>query len=210
MVETSLQAVTQAGLQPTVVDLTGFALLRAQAHARSGLAETTAEALVEVGSSVTNVVVHQGGVPRFVRILLMGGDDITEAVAERLGVAVPQAEDIKRRTGLSAVEQVAMASPVDRAIEAAGRAFVDEVRGTLSYYSAQIGAARIHRVVVSGGGSRLSGLVERLAAATRLPVENARPLSALSIGKTGLSPEQLADVEPTVTVPVGLALGVSA
>ena len=45
-----------------------------------------AEALVDVGASVTNIVVHQGGVPRFVRILLMGGGDVTAAVAERLGV----------------------------------------------------------------------------------------------------------------------------
>jgi hypothetical protein len=35
-------------------------------------------------------------------------------------------------------------------------------------------------------------------------------MSALKLGKTGLTDEQLAYVEPMVAVPVGLALGVSA
>ena len=207
MVDGTLVAVQAAGLRPTMVDLTGFALLRAQAHVLSGLATPTAEALVDVGAGVTNVVVHQGGVPRFVRILLMGGDDMTGALAERLGVAVPQAEEIKQRTGLAPVQGGADPSPVARAIEATGSAFVEEVRGSLDYYAAQSGAARIDRVVLSGGGSRLSGLAERLAAATRRPVETAHPLALLALGRTGLTPEQLADAEPSVSVSVGLALG---
>ena len=208
MVTSALAAVEQAGLQPTMVDLTSFAVLRAQVSSSPGFA-VEAEALVDVGASVTNIVVHQGGVPRFVRILLMGGGDITDAVAERLGVAAEQAESVKQTTGLSVVAGGAQAHPANRAIESTGGAFVEEVRGSLDYYLAQSGSARISRVVLSGGGSRLGGLVERLTTATRLPVEIARPMSVLKIGKTGLTDEQLAYVEPMVTVPVGLALGVA-
>ena len=42
--------------------------------------------------------------------------------------------------------------------------------------------------------------------AEKLP---ARPLSLLTIGKTGLTQDQLDYVEPMITVPVGLALGVA-
>ena len=45
-------------------------------------AEVETEALIDIGARVTNVVVHSAGLPRFVRILLMGGQDITDAVAE--------------------------------------------------------------------------------------------------------------------------------
>jgi hypothetical protein len=34
-------------------------------------------------------------------------------------------------------------------------------------------------------------------------------MSSLRLGRTRLTPEQLAIMEPTVTVPVGLALGVA-
>jgi len=209
MIDSALLAVQEAGLEPTMVDLTSFAVLRSL-HVHSALGSVEAEALVDVGASVTNIVVHQGGVPRFVRILLMGGADITEAVAERLGVPTEQAESVKQSTGLASVPGMADAHPASRAIEQTGGAFVEEVRGSLDYYLAQPGAARVGKVVLSGGGSRLSGLVERISAATRLPVETARPMSSLKLGKTGLTDEQLSYVEPMVTVPVGLAMGVSA
>lgn len=208
MVDSTVLAVQQAGLEPTMVDLTSFAILRSL-HTPKALGDVDAEALVDVGASVTNIVVHQGGVPRFVRILLMGGADITDAVAERLGVPVEQAESVKQTSGLAAVPGNADPHPATRAIEQTGAAFVEEVRGSLDYYLAQPGAARVGKVSVSGGGSRLGGLVERLSAATRLPVELARPMSTLKLGKTGLTDEQLAYVEPMVVVPVGLAMGVA-
>jgi type IV pilus assembly protein PilM len=211
MVDSALVAVTRAGLSPEMVDLTSFAVLRSLVSMDSmGLDSLQAEALVDVGANITNIVVHQGGVPRFVRILLMGGSDITDAVAERLGVQPESAEQVKQETGMSPVAGATEGTPAGRAIEATAGAFVEEVRGSLDYFMAQPGAARINRVVLSGGGSRLTGLPERLSAATRLPVQAARPMSTLKLGKTGLTPDQLAYVEPTVTVPVGLAMGVSA
>jgi type IV pilus assembly protein PilM len=41
----------------------------------------------------------------------------------------------------------------------------------------------------------------------RTQVEYGRPFSNLSVGKTGLAPEQLQFVEPLAAVPVGLAMG---
>jgi type IV pilus assembly protein PilM len=207
MVGDVLAAVQGAGLRPEMVDLTSFAVLRSLVQASPGL-ETRAEALVDIGANVTNIVVHQGGVPRFVRILMMGGADITDAVAERLGVPGDQAEQIKQQTGLASAASAVSEHPAHRAIENSGSAFVDEVRGSLDYFMAQAGAPRIGRVLLSGGGSRLTGLAQRLSASTRLPVELARPMSTLKIGKTGLTEDQLAYVEPMVVVPVGLAMGV--
>ncbi len=208
MVGSAMDAVTQAGLQPTMVDLTSFAVLRALVSG-SGVASVEAEALVDIGANVTNIVIHQGGVPRFVRILLMGGADITDAVAERLGVSQEQAEAVKQSNGLATAAAVGESHPAARVIETSGGAFVEEVRGSLDYYLAQPGSTRIGRVVLSGGGSLLGGLVERLTAATRIHVEQARPMSGLKIGKTGLTNDQLAYVEPMIAVPVGLAMGVA-
>ena len=94
-----------------------------------------------------------------------------------------------------------------RVIEAVGAAFVDEVRGSLDYYLASSGSSPISRLVLTGGGARLSGLVQRLQATTRIPVEMGMPVNRLTVGRTGLSPEQIAFVEPLAAVPVGLALG---
>lgn len=204
MVMNAVTAVQAAGLTPTMVDLTSFAVLRSLARPTPFASADEVEAVVDVGARVTNIVVHAGGVPRFVRILLMGGEDITEAVAERVGVPHAQAEAIKQQHGL---ESGGVEDSVARVLEVSGNAFVDEVRGSLDYYTASSGSAPIARVVLSGGGGRLPGLVDRLAEATRLPVVAGAPIEQFSIGKTGLTPEQIQYIGPLAAVPVGLALG---
>lgn len=209
MVGSALAAVTKAGLQPVSVDLSTFAIIRSLASPDHLGMESDTEALIEVGARVTNIAVHQGGIPRFVRILLMGGSDLTDAVAERMGVSTDEAELAKQQLGIPGAPAEREAHPAARVIEASVSTFVEEVRGSLDYYLASAGAAPIRRVVLAGGGSRLRNLAARLSAATRLPVEYAKPMAAMRMGKTGLSTDQLAYIEPLVAVPVGLALGVA-
>jgi type IV pilus assembly protein PilM len=210
MVMMAIEAVKRAGLTVQQVDLTPFAVLRSLGRVAPVGVPTGAEALVDVGAKVTSIVVHQNGVPRFVRILLMGGDNITEAVSERLGVPFEHAVGVKQELGMSPVRgDVSSDHPAARVIEASAGSFVEEIRGSLDYYLAQPASVPLQRVVISGGGARLTGLGQRLAAATRLPVEPGAATAALQVGKTGLTPDQLSYVEPQIAVPVGLALGVA-
>ncbi|HVW79670.1 MAG TPA: type IV pilus assembly protein PilM [Mycobacteriales bacterium] len=214
MIQQLLDAVRRAGLQAVHIDLTPFALLRSLGQldqtGATGGGQGGAEALVDIGAKVTNIVVHDNGVPRFVRILLMGGDNITDAVSERLGVPFEQAVGVKQQLGMSPTRgEVISDHPAARVIEASATAFVEEVRGSLDYYLAQPQSLPLTRIVLSGGAARLGGLPQRLAAASRLPVRPGAAMASLKIGKTGLSPDQLSYVEPQIAVPVGLALGMA-
>jgi type IV pilus assembly protein PilM len=205
MVNATVLAVQKAGLTPTMVDLTSFAVLRSMGEVDDLGVGAAVEALVDVGAKVTNIVVHEGGVPRFVRILLMGGQDVTDAVAERMGVPQNQAEAIKQQIGLADGAQESQVAV--RAVEATCASFVDEIRGSLDYYLASTGSAPISRLVLTGGGARLAGLADRLQATVRMQVEHGSPMGSVRLGKTGLSPEQIQFVAPLAAVPVGLALG---
>jgi type IV pilus assembly protein PilM len=212
MVWRSVDAVRRAGLRPVHVDLVPFALLRAMANVdHLGLDQRQADVVVNVGASVTNIIVHSGGVPRFVRIVPMGGADITDALAERLGVGLDEAETVKQSAGLpdhpGALDDT---RPELEIIESAGTAFVDEIRNSLDYYKAQPASTPVRRLILAGGGARLGGLARRLAASTRLPVEHGSVLNSIRVGsKVGLTSEQLEYVDPLATVPVGLAMGVA-
>ncbi|MDP9404631.1 MAG: type IV pilus assembly protein PilM [Actinomycetota bacterium] len=205
MVRTHLAAVQGAGLSASAVDLIPFALVRALlGSGGQAFAETVAEAIVCIGGGVTNVVVHERGIPRFVRILLVGGDDISDAIARELDVDLDEAEDLKRRADISSSDpNVARAGQVvlDRLAP-----LVEEIRGSLDYYLAQSQSSPIDRVLVTGGGSRTPGLMERLQSQLGGRVEPARPLAALRMGAITLSEAQLADLEPLLAVPIGLAL----
>jgi type IV pilus assembly protein PilM len=94
-----------------------------------------------------------------------------------------------------------------RTVSSTAQDFVTEVRGSLDYYAASNPTAPVERLVVTGGGSRLEGILDRLSAATRLPVVAGDPMGTVRIGRTGLDDAQLQFVTPLAAVPVGLALG---
>lgn len=201
-VMSAVQSVRAAGLRPVSVDLNSFALLRSVGAGPSQPGLT--EAIVDVGARVTNLVVHTGGVPQIVRILFMGGQSVTEALSERVGMAPMEAEAFKQEFGvLPAPPEYSVASQV---VENAVQSLVDEVRGSLDYYASS-GMNPVARVVVSGGGSSLAGMPARLADATRLTVVVGNPIAQLEIGDTGLDEKQMAAIQPLASVPVGLALG---
>jgi type IV pilus assembly protein PilM len=199
----NVRCAENAALKVTSVDLTSFAVLRAMGR-QTDLTVGT-EALIDVGARVTNIVVHSAGVPRFVRILLMGGQDVTDAVSEQLGVPLEQAEGMKQHFAThGSGDELAM---VSRTVATTAQDFVDEIRGSLDYYASSNPGAPVERIVISGGGSRLEGLIDRLAGGIRLPVISGDPLWPLRMGRTGLDEDQLEFIKPLAAVPVGLALG---
>ncbi|WP_432540387.1 type IV pilus assembly protein PilM [Kineococcus sp. SYSU DK002] len=202
-VMSNVTAVQAAGLRVTSVDLTSFAVLRGTGRPHS---DVGTEALLDIGARVSNLVIHSGGVPRFVRVLLSGGQDVTDAIAERLGVPAALAEAVKRGTD----EQL---TPEERelatsALQLMREVFVDEVRSSLDYYGASNPQFPVERILVSGGGSLLDGIAPHLQQVTRKPVDTGDVLGRVRLGRTGLDEDQLAAIQPLAAVPVGLALGV--
>ena len=205
MVDSMLEVVTGAKLEPVGLDLDAFAMLRSLAP-EGVLDDRDGEMLIDVGASVTNIVVHENGIPRFVRILLMGGGSITDSLMSAMSIEHEEAEDLKARTGLSD-EYGFDDDDAARLITERALRFVDEIRGSLDYYSAQTDSVPVRRAILSGGASQLPNLRERLSETLRMPVDRGHPMQDLKIGNVGLASEQLIEAEPYLTVAIGLALG---
>ena len=171
MVDLVVQAVSGARLEPLGIDLVPFALVRSIGASDRGLdleEGQVEEAIVDIGAHVTNIVVHGRGETRFVRILPSGGRDITVAIARSAGVEDDVAERLKRG---QEVEDAPSPQQVRQAALQRAAAFVDEVRSSLEFYTAQAKEVQIGRVKVTGGGSRLEGLFELMRQRIPVPVE---------------------------------------
>lgn len=203
MVHNHLAALEMAGLRAVRADLVPLALLRALVSPSFDIFGQGPEAIVCIGGGVTNVVVHEDGVPRFARILAIGGDSITEAIVRELGVDHDTAEGMKRQASMGAMD-AAGARTMTIAVDRMGP-LVDEIRGSLDYYLAQ-GGHPIRRVVVVGGASRLPGLLDRMQQHMGTPVEAGRLLPDLDLTEAGLTTVDLAQLHPVLPVPIGLAL----
>lgn len=206
MIQQIVQAAEAAKLRPVGLDLVPFAIVRSVGSIEgSGLAESDGgdEAIVDIGADTTSICVHAWGVPRFVRILPSGGRDVTQAVARAIGVTEEEAEQIKRdgKSGLDSenYEQASQAA-VSRAA-----AFADDIRSSLDFYQSQMPGAKIGRVLLTGGGSKLEGLQRMLVDRFPAEVAEGRPFHRVSPA-LDLSDAAMADAEPLLAVAVGLAL----
>ena len=92
----------------------------------------------------------------------------------------------------------------DLALARAG-SFVDEVRSSLEFYTAQTRGARIGRVLVIGGGSKLSGFLELLQERVPATIERGHVFRRAK-SQLSLSEEALAEAEPVLAVAVGLGI----
>ena len=205
MVDALVAAATGARLEPMGLDLVPFAMVRAVGASGAGmeLEDTGNEAVVDVGAHVTNIVVHSAGETRFVRILPSGGRDITMAIARALSVEDDVAERLKRGEVVEgAGVNAAQAEDVARQ---RAQQFVDEIRSSLEFYTAQSQGARIDRVLVSGGGSKLHGFMDVVRQRIPVSVEPGRVFSRVG-SQLSLSEEAQAEAEPVLAVAVGLAI----
>jgi type IV pilus assembly protein PilM len=216
MVNALVQAASAAKLDPLGIDLTPFAAVRAVGSGDESLDLESQgdEAVIDVGAHVTSICVHDRGITRFVRILPSGGRDVTLAVARGLGIDDEIAEALKRGEPVvppppeEAGPAPELPSPDEVRRLALSRAgsFVDEIRSSLEFYAAQVPGARIARVVVTGGGSRLDGFLELLQERIPVEVERGRLFEHVK-SELDLSAEAAAEAESVLAVAVGLAMG---
>jgi len=194
----------EAGLQVSGVDLVSSALLRALVDPRQDPGRP--EALVSVGAGLTLVVVHEAGVPQFVRTVPLGGNQATAAIASALDLPMADAEAIKRRLG----EPWPQTMAAEQAVQGTLSDLVQEIRSSLEYVASLPGRQAVARVILTGGGSRLRGLQERLHAALGVPVQPVSALARLDVSGLELTPEQAWSIDPVLAAPIGLALPGSA
>jgi type IV pilus assembly protein PilM len=222
-----VQAVEAGGLQVSAVDLVPLALIRPLARAVPDLAlvgagvagdplggdaagvalagAAGAEGIVSFGGGVTAIAVHEGGVPRFVRVLGTGGRELTDAIALDLDLPPETAEALKRQLGGAGHDE--LVTRARSSIERPLSVLLDEVRSSIDYYRNQPGSSPLLRIVVTGGGAQLPGLSERLSALVGVPVEQARPRELVALGDIGFSEDELPRLDPYLPAAVGLALG---
>jgi type IV pilus assembly protein PilM len=205
MVNRMVDAAARAKVEPVGVDLVPFALIRAVGQDDGlGLEDSDlgGEAIVDVGADVTNICVHERGVARFVRILPSGGRDVSVAMATSLGIPEEDAEALKRGQpveGSPPVEQV------DNTRRARVAALVDEMRSSLDFYRAQTPGAEVTRVLVTGGGSKMPGLVELLDERVDAQVQRGHAFQKVNV-RLDMDQATMTEAEPLLAVSLGLAL----
>lgn len=195
-------AVMRAKLTPVAVDLNAFGIIRAL----GAMSEAAGvEIVVAVGPATTDIAIIDGGVPRFVRILPTGGDDIVAGIASRLKVTSTQAEQIMNHYGILASNATQADRPAVEAVYAASWDLLAGIRDTLVYFAGANRDVRVDRVVLAGSGAGFPGFEGTLSELSGLPVARTSLSKARVASASAFSPTE--PIEGYLTA-YGLALGV--
>jgi type IV pilus assembly protein PilM len=202
VVSQHILAVENSGLRPVMVDLSAFALLRSQLtdEYRGKIV-----AFVDIGARVTTVIIATGGLPRMVRILPNGGQDVSDAVATALHISAQEADEVKRNVGIGTQVHPDYQA-AQEAATATSKSLVDSIRNTFVYYSGNNPGEPIDHVVITGGGSHLPGLGQFIASSSRLSVSYGNSFARVQMGKK-VQRDLLSGKEAQVPLPIGLAFG---
>ena len=152
-------------------------------------------ALVDVGFKNTTICITQEGELVLSRVVNIGGDRLTNGLAESLGISYAEAEGIK----------VGMPMEVQSNLEALVTPLGRELRASIDFFEHQQDKT-VGAVYISGGSARSEFIVQMLQ--TELMVE-CKPWNPVSCLETALAPQQAAEIDhvaPQLTVAVGAGL----
>lgn len=203
LIEERIALVQNQGLMPVSIDLDLFAL--ANAWELCGVpddevveeGDTRATALVDIGATRTAINVIRAGETCFSREINIGGADMTQAVARRLGVEGFEAEAIKRASEAHEAEVNSAIAPVLEDLSS-------ELSLSIDYVEHHEGV-QVEEILLSGGGVLAPGAGSYIEQATARPARTWNPLEGLRVDVNRVDVEELEAWAPSLVVAVGLA-----
>lgn len=183
LVDSRVEALEQAGLEPIAIELEPFALMRSAIEfPLQGQPAQETCALVAIGADYTHISIICNGQFILSRSVTIAGDSFTATIASALGVDFAQADEIKT-TEVKAVcseEERAKLSPVgqqaSRALEPQLEELVREIRRSFAFFDYQQTpggntAEGVSRIILTGGSANMPGLADCLNDQISIPVE---------------------------------------
>lgn len=198
VVDKYLKVLQMAELRPAAVETELIAINRALVGLNPYSPTTL---IIQMGASNTDFAVVSEGLILLTRSISTGGIALTRTIAQNFNFEMVQAEEYKKVYGL-------LEDQLEGKLYQALRPIVDviaqESRRVIQAHEAQNSQRPVKRVVLTGGGAQLPGLVRYFATALELETQEADPWASITIDANLKA--KLANDGPAYSVAVGLAL----
>lgn len=156
--------------------------------------------VVSLGAQTTDIAILSSGILIFTRSVSAGGEAITRAIAQSIDFNLTQAEEYKRTYGL---QKDKLEGKIVNAAKPIMDTIVSEMKRAIAFYEEKYKDQHVETIMLSGGTSRLPGMVIYLAENVNFEVQLANPW-------IGILRDQrfnvLGNEGPNFCVAVGLAL----
>jgi len=196
-----LNVIAIANKNPEIVDLESFAILNSVMYNYEMYLDRSI-AIINIGASITNVVIAKNGNPVFVRDIAFGGNQFTDLIQKELNLKYEKAESVKKGRQVEGVSPAAV-KPVINLIFNELKA---EIKKTFEFYRSNTTEGRIDNILLSGGTSNLESIIDFFSQEFDIPVEIINPFNNIEINEKKFDLDFIKEMAPVFNVALGLAL----
>lgn len=199
VIDAYINMLQEQKLNPVLVDVDGFAL--------ENIWETTTEtreniALVDIGASKMNINIISDGASVLARDIVVGSDQLTEQISHTLGLEYEEAEKIK----LGIVSAGENQDQVEEIFRETCTHWVLEIKKAIDLYNANHPGSPLQQLILSGGGSKVSGLTAFIQEETGIEVISFNPFSKMKINTKKIDPDYIDAIASEMAIAAGLAI----
>jgi len=207
-----MEVLKKSRIIPKIVDEISSANIRAFEHYLSDKEEKDEENIIiniilSIGASSTILTLVEKKNLKFTRNILIGGNDITKAIAKSLNITIEEAEKIKRDTeivlGPEAEEEKKNES--EKIIIRILNQTAKEVRKSLSYYKTQNQKVKYNKIILTGGSAKIKNVDKFLSEQFGLPLIIGNPLEEIKIDERVFNIERIKNFKESLATVIGLA-----
>ena len=200
VVNSYVNLIQMAGLNPCVIDIDAFALQNI--FELSYAPEDENIALIDIGASKTSLNILKGNSSLFMRDVTLGCGMINRKIVSLIDCSYEEAEQLKYGDQLDRI------SPDDakEIILSVVDDWCDEIRHALDFFYSAYPDNKIKRIMLSGGGSYIKEFRELLAIETSSEVEIINPFKNIQIDEKSFDISYLERIAPQAAISMGLAI----
>jgi type IV pilus assembly protein PilM len=197
LVDNKVALLSDAGLSASVIDVDAFALHNAFEHNYPEAMEGIV-ALVNIGHEATNVNILEDGIPILTRDIPFGSRRVREDLQRERGLTAEQAEDVVQ--GREEIDDF------QRFVEQSADEVAVGIERASAFLMTRQSGEGLGKVYLSGGGARIPGMADALAARMNVETHRVNPFERTPVRPGAAVNLNLEEASPMLLLPLGLAL----
>lgn len=199
VVDEYLDMLRDLKLEPVLVDVDGFALENAYEF---NYPKDVNVALVDIGASKMNINIIADGVSVVARDIVVGSRQLTEQIQNTFDLEFEEAEALK----LGQIPADDKQDQIEEIFTATCTQWVLEIKKAIDLYHSNNPDKPLRKLVLSGGGAKVTGLNDFLAKETGLAVDTFQPFGNMKSNPKKIDPAYLKNIGPEMAIAAGIAI----
>ncbi|MBA7596943.1 Cell division protein FtsA [subsurface metagenome] len=213
IVDPYMEVLKKVRIVPKVVDVISSANIRTFDHYLSDKEEEEEEEriivdiILSIGASSTILTLVEKKNLKFTRNILIGGNDITKAIAKSLNITFEEAEKLKRDTEivLDPEAEEEKENESEKIIIKILNQIAKEMRKSLSYFKTQSQKVKYNKIILSGGSANIKNIDIFLSEQFEIPIIIGDPLKGIKISERAFDVKRIKKLKESLATVIGLA-----